>query len=96
MNQPSDIKLIISLAVKPGSTGYKIHNAGYKHLNLNYIYLPRYFSGDIKDAIDSIKHLNIYGSSITMPFKIEAMKYVDKISDEAKIIGSINTIINKN
>ena len=71
MTKPSDIKIILSLALKPGSSGYKMHNAGYKYLNLNYIYLPRFFSGNIKDAIESIRHLNIHGSSITMPYKIE-------------------------
>lgn len=95
MTKPSDIKLILSLASEPGSSGYKMHNAGYKYLNLNYIYLPRLFLGNIKDAIESIRHLNIHGSSITMPYKIDASKYVDRLSKEAQIIGSINTIVNK-
>ena len=33
-----DTKLCISIALKPGITGTVLHNAGYKALNLNYIY----------------------------------------------------------
>lgn len=93
---PSDIKLILSLAINPGSSGYKMHNAGYKHLGLDYLYLPRYFNGDIKDALDAIRKLEIHGSSITMPYKINAIKYIDIISETGKKVGSINTILNKN
>ncbi|MDL2287489.1 AAA family ATPase [Eubacteriales bacterium OttesenSCG-928-G02] len=39
---------------------------------------------------------NFKGLNVTIPYKIEAMKYLDIISEEAKSIGAINTIVNKN
>ncbi len=36
------------------------------------------------------------GINVTIPYKKEVLKYVDKIDDKAKEIGSANTIINSN
>lgn len=36
---------------------------------------------------------NAKGCNITMPFKEEAAKWVDELSPEAKLVGSVNTII---
>jgi len=38
---------------------------------------------------------NFRGMSVTIPHKIEAMKYLDEIPDVDRHIGSINTIINE-
>jgi len=74
-----------------------MHNAAYKALGLNYAYYPfEVAPSALKDAIKSIKELNICAINITVPHKEMAMKFVDKIDKTAKKIGSINTIINKN
>ena len=46
------------------------------------------------DVIEIIKNLNISGANITTPFKEEVMPYLDFISDDAKLIGGVNTIVN--
>jgi len=74
-----------------------MHNAAYKTLGLNYTYLPfEVTPATLGDAIESIKLLNICAINITVPHKEMAMKFVDKIDNTAKKIGSINTIVNKN
>ena len=70
-----------------------IHNALFDHYNLNSVYLA-FNPEDIKDAVDSVRTLNIKGASITIPFKIEVMKNIDNISIEAERIGSVNTLVN--
>jgi shikimate dehydrogenase len=40
--------------------------------------------------------MNIRGASVTIPFKVEVMEYLDDIDDDALIIGAVNTIINEN
>lgn len=72
-----------------------IHNVGLKKKNLNY----KYFAFKVenpKNAIIAMKELNIIGYSVTIPHKIEIMKYIDKIDPLAKKIGAINTVFNKN
>lgn len=47
-----------------------------------------------KDVVDIIRNLNISGANITTPFKEEVMPFLNYISDDAKQIGGVNTIIN--
>ncbi len=70
-----------------------IHNAGYQALGIDYIYVPLRFK-DIERAIDSIRELGIRGASITLPHKIKALKYLDKVDPPAKEVGAVNTIVN--
>jgi shikimate dehydrogenase len=70
-----------------------IHNALFEHYSLNSSYLA-FEPDNIKNAVDSIKTLNIKGSSITIPYKIDVIKCIDDISPEAEKIGSVNTLIN--
>ncbi len=70
-----------------------VHNRGYEVLGLNFIYVA-FRVKDVKLAINSIKGLGIRGVSITMPHKVNAMKYIDNIDDTAQEIGAINTIVN--
>jgi len=72
-----------------------IHNAGYKELGINYIYVP-FQVRDIKQAIEGIRGLGIRGASITIPYKTNAIKYIDQIDPLAEAIGSANTIVNDN
>ncbi|MCQ2968840.1 MAG: shikimate dehydrogenase [Clostridium sp.] len=55
--------------------------------------LPR---GNMQKFIDGVKILNIRGFNITIPYKEEVMPFLDYISNEAKNIGAVNTVVNKN
>lgn len=71
----------------------QMHNAAFKALNLDYTYVafdvnPAY----LKTAINGAKSLNIKGFNVTIPHKINVMKYLDKLDDIAKLIGAVNTI----
>ena len=43
-----------------------------------------------------IKSGEFSGLNVTMPYKIDVMKYLDYISDEALMVGSVNTIVRDN
>ncbi|OON99511.1 MAG: shikimate dehydrogenase [Epulopiscium sp. Nele67-Bin004] len=47
---------------------------------------------DAGDIVNSLRVLGIDGANVTMPYKQIVMEQLDYISDEAKKIGSINTI----
>ena len=74
-----------------------MHNRWFSKNKLNYVYLAfDILPKDLKDAVRSIRTLNIAGVNVTVPHKVEVMKYLDKIDEDAKKIGSVNTIVNKN
>ena len=46
----------------------------------------------LKDLVEEIRRERIKGFNITIPYKEEALKYIDDISEEARMISSINTL----
>lgn len=71
----------------------RMHNAAFKALSLDYVYMAfEVQDGKIKEALDALKVLGAKGGNITMPHKTKVIEYLDDISPDAKIIGSVNTI----
>ena len=72
-----------------------IHNAAFAELDLDFVYVACRVE-DVKNALAGMRALNNFrGMSVTIPHKIEIMKYVDEISEVDRSIGSINTVINE-
>lgn len=73
-----------------------MHNAAFKALNLNYVYLAfQVKRGELKKAVDWFRTRGILGISVTLPHKVEIMKYIDSVDQLAEAIGAVNTIHNK-
>jgi len=72
-----------------------IHNAAFGELDLDFVYVACRVE-DVKSALAGMRALgNFRGMSVTIPHKIEAMKYMDEIADVDRSIGSINTVISE-
>ena len=74
-----------------------MHNAAFNALGMDYAYVafdvnPK----DVKSAICGANALNIKGFNVTIPHKIEVMKYLNELDDVASLIGAVNTIDFKN
>jgi len=72
-----------------------------KSANLqNYLHIKfrirRNIKNELKRAVDGIKVFGFRGFNITLPYKEEIIKYVDYLDVEARKIGAVNTILNKN
>ena len=50
----------------------------------------------LEDAINGLKAFKMRGINCTIPHKIAVMQYLDEISESAKLIGAVNTIVNDN
>jgi shikimate dehydrogenase len=77
----------------------QMHNAGYEalHIDDQYVYVAsRVDVKQIEDFIKGVRAMNIRGVSCTIPHKLAVMPFLDKIDDNAKKIGAVNTIINDN
>lgn len=69
-----------------------LHNAGYKCLGLPHKF-DTFESDDAKKVFEKLmKKSDFGGLAITMPLKLDIMKYVDELSEAAKTIGAVNTV----
>ena len=88
-----DTEIYCSFAENAGNTGCQMMNTAFHYYGLNKIY-KSFSINSLINAVISIKTLGIKGFAITMPYKIEVLKYVDEMTDEVKDIGAANTVIN--
>lgn len=74
---------------------YAMYNTAFKALRLNYIYVPL-VAQDLKKSVEGIRHLGISAVGVTIPYKIEIIPFLDELDDNAKRIGAVNVVLNKN
>jgi 3-dehydroquinate dehydratase/shikimate dehydrogenase len=67
-------------------------NAAFKRERVNAVYLPLQTSG-MSDLITLIREVPIAGLSVTMPFKQEILKHLQKTDPLSERIGACNTVV---
>ena len=73
-----------------------VEEAGFAATRLNYRYITcRVKRGDIANAILGMRAMNMRGVNLTMPHKVDVLPYLDEITPAARIIGAVNTIVNR-
>ena len=70
-----------------------MHNAALKEMGIEGNY-SAFCVHNLGGALQSMRGMNIRGASVTIPFKVAVMEYLDDIDDDALKIGAVNTIIN--
>jgi shikimate dehydrogenase len=74
-----------------------MHNAAFRQLGLDFIYLPfRVKRENLTGAIEGLRALNIQGMNVTLPHKVAVIPLLDEIDALARKIGAVNTIVNEN
>ena len=53
-------------------------------------------ASQVKDSLAAMRRLNMRGANVTMPCKQEVCRNMDKLSDAARFVGAVNTIVNDN
>jgi shikimate dehydrogenase len=72
-----------------------IHNVAIEIKKLDYVYLPFDIpSSNLKSALKGMTALGIKGFNVTIPHKEAAIQYMNSVSEEVSMIGSLNTILN--
>jgi shikimate-5-dehydrogenase len=79
----------ISFSISP-----TIHNAGFRHYGLPFTY-DICESANIDEFANLILDNQFGGGSVTMPHKLQVHKFCSEQSDEARLIGAINTLVVK-
>ncbi|MCI8405345.1 MAG: shikimate dehydrogenase [Clostridia bacterium] len=74
----------------------RMHNFISEAVHNNYIYSAWSVNPTkLGAAIEAIRVLGIKGINVTAPHKVEVMRYLDFVSDTAKELGSVNTVVNR-
>lgn len=70
-----------------------MHNAAFGQLKLDYVYVPFHVKrGNLSPAMDGARNMGIKGLNLTIPHKIEVIKYLDELEGVAELIGAVNTV----
>lgn len=74
----------------------KMHNFIAERTGMDYVYSAFHVKPEnVGDAIRGMRALGIRGINVTAPHKRAVMEYLDEISPDAKLLGSVNTIVNR-
>jgi shikimate-5-dehydrogenase len=76
-----------------GSFSPLLHNTGFRLLGLPWSY-SLFEVPNVDESVEILlKDPKVGGLSVTAPHKLQVGKYMDSISEEAKVMGSVNTIV---
>ena len=50
---------------------------------------------NLKKAVEGIRAYKIKGCNVTIPYKVEVIKYLDEVDKNSLLIGAVNTIKNE-
>lgn len=71
-----------------------MHNAAFAALGLNWAYVPLPVApGQLSAAVRGLAALGFQGANVTIPHKEAVLPYLDELSQEARFIGAVNTIV---
>jgi len=74
-----------------------MYNAAFEHLHMNCAYVAFSVEEDrLGQAVDGIRSLGIQGGNVTIPFKEKIMPFLDCVTEEARLMGAVNTFYHKN
>jgi shikimate dehydrogenase len=72
-----------------------MHNAAFAALRMPWNYSAAEVSpGDLAEWIDRLRNVDWAGANVTVPHTIAAADLVDELSESARRIGAVNTIVN--
>jgi shikimate dehydrogenase len=70
-----------------------MQEAAFQALGLPWRYqLIQVHRGDLEAAINGIRAMNFQGINLTIPHKVEVLKYLDAVSEDARLMGAVNTV----
>ena len=74
-----------------------IHNSAFEATGINGVYLALEVEvSDLAETVANIRRYQMFGINLSMPYKEEVIPYLDELSDEVRLIGAVNTVVNQN
>ncbi len=91
-NYLSDLVVVIGQPIAENPT-IVMQQAAFDELGLNWRYLNIEVSPEnLADAMRGVRAFGIKGMNCTIPHKIAVMEHLDEITEDAQVIGAVNTV----
>ncbi|EKD77393.1 MAG: shikimate 5-dehydrogenase I alpha [uncultured bacterium] len=71
-----------------------LHTTIYRHLHCNAVMLA-HATNNLSETMNAAKTLSVALMAVTMPYKKEIINYLGDVSEEAKKLNSVNTVISR-
>ena len=73
-----------------------IHYHAYQLTATNAVYLAWEVAEEqVEQSLQQLRVLDMLGANISMPYKKKVLPYLDQVDESAQLIGSVNTIVQK-
>ncbi len=73
-----------------------IHNQAYQLTATNAVYLAWEVEEDeVEPSLQQLRVLDMLGANISMPYKKKVLSFLDQVDGSVQLIGSVNTIVQK-
>lgn len=73
-----------------------MQNEALGRAGIDAIYVPFHVKPEnLKAAVAGIRSLDLWGVNVTVPHKEEVIRLLDAVDPDARLIGAVNTIVNR-
>jgi 3-dehydroquinate dehydratase/shikimate dehydrogenase len=73
-----------------------IHNAAYRKLGLNAVYVPiRVPPDQLQESLKELERLRVAGFSVTIPHKEGVLQYAEQLDEATDLMGAANTLFRR-
>lgn len=74
----------------------EMQNVALDQAGMDAIYVPFHVRPEaLGAAVNGLRAMNIWGVNVTVPHKESVCQFLDEIDAEARLIGAVNTIVNR-
>lgn len=73
-----------------------IHNQAFEATHTNGVYVAwEVEATDLAETVANIRRYQMFGINLSMPYKEQVIPYLDQLSEESRLIGAVNTVVNR-
>ena len=73
-----------------------IHNQAFEATHTNGVYVAwEVEATDLAETVANVRRYQMFGINLSMPYKEQVISYLDQLSEEARLIGAVNTVVNR-
>ncbi len=74
-----------------------MQEAAFAAAGLNWRYLTIEVGPEnLRDAVQGVRAFGMRGINLTIPHKVAVIEYLDELNEAARLIGAVNTVVNRN